>query len=290
MIIILEGCDGSGKTTLAKHLVEKYGLEYRHEGPPPPDVHPLQYYGAILDAARGKNVVFDRFALGERVYGPVLRGGTRLGKPEWRVFERLMRAVGAVQIICVVPYEVAHQNWSSGRPELFHDEEKFKQTYDMFEAFAKVGMWRNMWRYDYTSGGLWMLSGLDANAPTLPPGLIGAPNPNYLFVGDKGSDPLSKTTDLAFFGTEGSSGYLTYILDQVGVSEHECAFVNATRWDGQVLPWVIPAKKTIALGTHAVTECRRRFLAHEAIPHPQYWKRFHAHDPAGYVKLLKECL
>jgi MoxR-like ATPase len=67
MIVILEGPDGAGKTTLAEQLAKKYGLVYKHEGPPPPKVNVLEYYGQLLDEARGKNVVFDRLALGERV-------------------------------------------------------------------------------------------------------------------------------------------------------------------------------------------------------------------------------
>lgn len=61
MNIILEGCNGTGKTTLAKHLCETLGLMYWHESEP----RTLGEYATML--AYG-NVLFDRFCFGQFVY------------------------------------------------------------------------------------------------------------------------------------------------------------------------------------------------------------------------------
>ena len=61
MNIILEGCDGTGKTTLAKHLCETLGLVYWHESEP----RAVGEYQTMLSYG---NVLFDRFCFGQFVY------------------------------------------------------------------------------------------------------------------------------------------------------------------------------------------------------------------------------
>lgn len=61
MNIVIEGCDGTGKTTLAKHLCERLGLYYWHESNP----RNLEEYTSMLSSG---GVVFDRFCFGQFVY------------------------------------------------------------------------------------------------------------------------------------------------------------------------------------------------------------------------------
>ena len=61
MNIIIEGCDGTGKTFLAKFLCEKLGMYYWHESAP----RSLEEYKQML--APG-GIVFDRFCFGQFVY------------------------------------------------------------------------------------------------------------------------------------------------------------------------------------------------------------------------------
>lgn len=63
MKIILEGCDGTGKSTLAKLLADKYGLDICHcTQSDPAD------YDFYKQTARKDNVVWDRHTLGELIY------------------------------------------------------------------------------------------------------------------------------------------------------------------------------------------------------------------------------
>lgn len=71
MMIVLEGGDKTGKTTLAKALVKVYGLRYLHFGPPGPNA--MKEYTEALQAIK-QPTVCDRFFVGELVYGPMLRG------------------------------------------------------------------------------------------------------------------------------------------------------------------------------------------------------------------------
>lgn len=61
MNIVIEGCDGTGKSTLAKYLCNQLGLYYWHENAP----RTLEEYKQML--APG-GTVFDRFCLGQFIY------------------------------------------------------------------------------------------------------------------------------------------------------------------------------------------------------------------------------
>lgn len=63
MHVILEGCDGTGKTTLAKLLAEKYGLDICHC-----TQHDPKDFEFYKQTARKENVVWDRHAIGELIY------------------------------------------------------------------------------------------------------------------------------------------------------------------------------------------------------------------------------
>lgn len=68
MKIILEGCDGTGKTTLAKILADKYGLDICHCTQDDPGD-----YDFYRQTVRKENVIWDRHTLGELIY-PVVFG------------------------------------------------------------------------------------------------------------------------------------------------------------------------------------------------------------------------
>jgi len=291
MIIILEGPDGAGKTTLAHELRDRHGFAYHHEGPPP-EGNLLEHYGAILDSFRGRNAVIDRLAYGERVYGPILRGQeSRFTHGDWVIFQRLMRAVGAIQLTYMPPYNECKAAWKQKmalRQELFEDAETLRRVYREFANIVESDV---SFRLTIRVGADELLNALDEGVfikPTkvLPPGFVGSPSAKFLFVGEKGSHENSPTRDLAFFGTSGCSGYLTYCLHQAGFEEQEIAFINAARWDNQVVSWPELDWKVIALGNKARMECQLRDLEFYFLPHPQYWRRFHNSQTDEYVTRL----
>ena len=63
MKIILEGCDGTGKTTLAKILAERYKLDICHCTQR--DATDYDFYRQTL---RKEDVIWDRHTLGELIY------------------------------------------------------------------------------------------------------------------------------------------------------------------------------------------------------------------------------
>ena len=61
MNIILEGCDGTGKSSIAKHICQMTGMHYWHESQP----RSAAEYKEMLSYG---DVVFDRFCFGQFVY------------------------------------------------------------------------------------------------------------------------------------------------------------------------------------------------------------------------------
>jgi thymidylate kinase len=67
MLIVLEGCDGSGKTTVARHLKNILpDAEIIHCTRETPNDMP--FFIEILTAAKTRNIIADRFCYGQFVY------------------------------------------------------------------------------------------------------------------------------------------------------------------------------------------------------------------------------
>jgi thymidylate kinase len=78
-VIVLEGCDGAGKTTLAEALAARHGYTIVHSGRTPDGTDLADRYETIL-ALPGR-LVLDRSFISELVYGSLDRGRSRLTLP-----------------------------------------------------------------------------------------------------------------------------------------------------------------------------------------------------------------
>lgn len=73
MIIVVEGPDNSGKSTLAQELSRKLGWQVLHSGGPCESKQ--DYMERIVKIYNSHRVIWDRHpAVSEYIYGPVLRG------------------------------------------------------------------------------------------------------------------------------------------------------------------------------------------------------------------------
>lgn len=79
MKIVIEGCDGVGKTSIAKILAEKYGCDIVHMTSQDPGDY--EFYKQSL---RKENVIYDRNVLGEMVYPHVFNRQKKLAGVELR--------------------------------------------------------------------------------------------------------------------------------------------------------------------------------------------------------------
>lgn len=78
MITIVEGCDGTGKTTFAKTLAMRDNLTYLHADKPKTD----QWYKEYLQPINSTNMVLDRWHLGEIVWPEIYGRISLFSDPE----------------------------------------------------------------------------------------------------------------------------------------------------------------------------------------------------------------
>ncbi len=110
-IIVLEGPDGAGKTTVAAEIRQMVTAKYHGIkcGPPTPGLEPdmggcsaafYQYLMACEEAqhfhSEGMVVVIDRLHVGELVYGPILRGHSGITIAEARSIDHTLGEKGGL--------------------------------------------------------------------------------------------------------------------------------------------------------------------------------------------------
>ena len=67
MLFVLEGCDGSGKTTVARHLRNILpNAEIVHCTTDTPNDY--EFFMKLIEAGRNRNIIADRFCYGQFVY------------------------------------------------------------------------------------------------------------------------------------------------------------------------------------------------------------------------------
>ncbi len=100
--IILEGCDGVGKTTLANLLIHRgyKSLHFNYD----PHLSIKEKYQRILSKDYGDNIVLDRSFISEMVYGPLKRGYSRLSDQDFsELLQLLNKRGGRVVLLDATP-------------------------------------------------------------------------------------------------------------------------------------------------------------------------------------------
>jgi len=108
LIVVLEGPDFAGKSTIANRLVSRFGGEVRWVGQPPQASEVLDFYLDMIHeaASQGTLTVFDRMHVSELVYGPLFRGVSRLPIHEADQIETELETCGAIKVHVDAPDSV----------------------------------------------------------------------------------------------------------------------------------------------------------------------------------------
>lgn len=159
-VIILDGPDCAGKTTLANEIVKQTGGKYYH----------LTYvkgnremwtqqarvmYAAEILAAQGKTVVIDRNWISECIYSRVYRGGSEM---PWmgRNLDRWCLRLGALYVLCHSDSAGEAMRWHkdalSERPEMYESDKRIGQVAELYregitgrnDAFPACDYWEEL--------------------------------------------------------------------------------------------------------------------------------------------------
>lgn len=153
-MIIVEGLDNTGKTTLINHLAERFMLTRVKSPGPAPLLHHLQW---ITEALTNECVrtIYDRFSvISECIYGQVLRNGSIFKNLSEDLLQLTLQKQPLI-IYCRPPPAVIF-NWGD-RPQMARVKDHaadLLQSYDLETwRIRRLNGDRNVLRYDYTQPG-----------------------------------------------------------------------------------------------------------------------------------------
>lgn len=131
--IILEGCDGVGKTTLANLLLYRgyKSLHFDYD----PRLSIKEKYERILSKDYGDNIVLDRSFVSEMVYGPLRRGYSRLSEQDFSELLQMLNKRGGRIVLL------------DAAPEIIYDRiQKRADTDDNDLDFNQIKSIRNLYK------------------------------------------------------------------------------------------------------------------------------------------------
>lgn len=130
MIIILEGPDGSGKTTLANKLAQQTGYTLLHRSQPKTEEDKKRMMDEYMQVIKsGKSCIFDRCWYSEMVYGPVMRDASVISYPQMFELERRLLKNGAIIIHCTGPLTTLWRRCQTRGEDYIVDKKTFDQIY-----------------------------------------------------------------------------------------------------------------------------------------------------------------
>lgn len=137
MTIILEGCDCTGKTTLANMLIEKYKLKYYHVTSK--DKNDYKFYSTSMKI---ENIIYDRHLLGEMIYPTVYK---REGNLNDTILEKLLEEAKEQKVVILVLTEddkIIFERIKNERP--FEDEQTKNNITFINSSFVKLAKKYNL--------------------------------------------------------------------------------------------------------------------------------------------------
>lgn len=294
MLIIIEGPDKTGKTTLAKAIATRLGFDYKHFSAPkgsPAD----EYIDFLLSLKR--DTVCDRFHLGELVYGPMLRGKVGITPLELVTIERVLRLKQTVLIHAVTSMKIANERLAhSNEHEVVNvaenllAEDRFTQVISKSNAGPII-------KYDGSSmDNLYKIINDLAKiqrslaGPAKYAGIGTITGAKLVFVGEQVNKNV--TWRNLPFDKGLSSQFLLDTFITAGVPEKAVYICNANRLTRQEVANLMLAGRTtfITLGEKAANKLDSFDVPHLELAHPQYIKRFHFKRKDRYVAQFKEAV
>lgn len=306
MLIALEGCDGVGKSTVAERLVGALSLsgevEVLHKGPMTADAI-TEYELPLEDYApgSGRHVICDRWSLGELVYGPLLRGESRVSEAERRHIDRFLAARGCVMAHVTAPQHLIRRRLTERGDDLIkleHVSHIVNAYHDLFTTLPQVTYAAQLALNGDDDHDRPLLQALVHTAAAVEAGAyqltrfrtyVGGTSPGVLLLGERRNSPTDRPDPhrAAFTPYPSTSG--AFLLSAL---PHDLAstagLANACEEDVVALYEVLGEPRVVALGRAAALECERAEVPYGQVPHPQWVRRFANSRLTDYGLAIRE--
>lgn len=322
MLILVEGTDGAGKTTLVAAVADALRIAYPHDvvevrkcGPPTPSAHPLDLYAEPLYDYRpgcGRHIIYDRHFIGEWIYPEVLGRPSRADVPSWRWLNIMLAARGALLVHAVADLETLADNLERRGDDLVRVSQLRRISLEYETVLKQATLESHVVRFGdplAVSDIITRARIAEARAGNLTRFItyVGPPRPRYLLLGEVRhaigryatpareailtSPELTRSLGPAFGPYPGTSGH--YLLQNVPqpLLDAGLGLANACDVDDPVELWEALGRPHYAvLGRGAERAVRSRMYRYGVAPHPQYWRRFYSAYGDHYGTLIKSAL
>lgn len=309
-MIIVEGADHVGKTTLCGYLHERTGYPFKHLGQLSP---PWDYFQDYLEHA-ASDVILDRFVLSELAYGPVFRGAVnpRFSAHAQRCVARAINRAAGLTVYVYANWLTVAKRIAIKPDELVSQEAEHVNLHVQFTcamssnlALGDRGV-RYYQRIIDTSDRAIMHTDVEDiritqqaersirnRVDNIGVESWGSLHPNFLLVGER----CAGRAWPPFSGAHGSSETLSSLLDEAEIPERAIHLVNAYGVDGndqsaQIKElWDALGKPVIVcLGKVAKEKAGDIMMRSISFPHPQWIRRFHFYEVKKWGQALRATL
>jgi thymidylate kinase len=278
-LVIFEGVDGAGKTTVARRYAEATDSHYVafKEYPQLGAGYNRMYLEAMLPAIMGlTDIVFDRSWLSEWPYADVYRNGQRrLTINAQRVLERAALACGACVVLCDPGPEAIEESYKRRQ-----DSEMLKsidQVRRVYNAYSGLSTALPVVYYDYTAypeaeGDIHLRSSImKASSPAMPfmdtaTGSMRA----VLIVAAAYQHPVAECnlhTPLPFsdFNEAGQLGRVAALLGESHVGEHKTMWVDTLSDNAATIFENYPKSYVLALDEYSTLKALQSYPTERVI-------------------------
>jgi hypothetical protein len=294
MLIIVEGADGAGKSTLCNRIAEEIGgfVHRLHRGKL--ERHPLEEYELDLDwyaPGSGEHIICDRWHLGEAVYGPKYRGRSEMDSAMMLHIELFLRARGALLVHMYGDPDLLASRLDADEWVKREEINDLQRRYMMMHGDSILPWFE--WHVGKVDERMFFdrvmvaakraeeAASVVASIPTY----VGQPEPQYLLVGEMRNDLRYNS---AFVPYRNTSGH--YLLGCVPEDwRYEFGLLNALEQQDIMKSWLdLGRPSVVALGRSAQRVLEKAKVPHGVVPHPQFVRRFHNGERSWYTRLIEQ--